>query len=135
LVAYNGVTEAQHNVAVCYEYGIGVPQNYRIAAQWYRLAYKQGSKEAMCNLGMLYARGRGVEKDENKGFQLIMESANRGYPWAMTILGHIYKNGLGLVCQRDLAKAIEWFQRAKENGEDVEDEISNLKSDCQKNTI
>ena len=69
LVAYNGFAEAQHNVAVCYEYGEGVPQNYKIAAKWYQLACKNELKIAMYKMGMLYARGLGVERDKNKAFQ------------------------------------------------------------------
>ena len=88
-----------------------------MAVKWYQLACKQGNAEAMNNLGMKYVRGLGVEKDENKAFQLIMESALRDNPKAMNNLGYFYFDGVG--CQRNTTKAMEWFQKAKENGEDV----------------
>ena len=124
LVAYYGFAEAQFYVGVDYEYGIGVPQNYKLAVKWYQLACKQGNAEAMNNLGMKYVRGLGVEKDENKAFQLIMESALRDNPKAMNNLGYFYFDGVG--CQRNTTKAMEWFQKAKENGEDVESGIINM---------
>ena len=124
LVAYNGFAEAQYNVAVCYEYGEGVPQNYKIAAKWYQLACKNELKIAMYKMGMLYARGLGVERDKNKAFQLVMESAHRDYPVAMKGLGYFYLDGVG--CQRNLNKAMEWFIKAKENGEDIDSCIVNM---------
>ena len=124
LVAYYGFAEAQFYVGVDYEYGIGVPQNYKLAVKWYQLACKQGNAEAMNNLGMKYVRGLGVEKDENKAFQLIMESALRDNPKAMNNLGYFYFDGVG--CQRNTTKAMEWFRKAKENGEDVDSCIINI---------
>ena len=124
LVAYHGSDAAQFNVGVDYEYGIGVSQSYKLAVKWYELACKQGNAEAMNNLGMKYLRGLGVEKDENKAFQLVMESAHRDNPVAMKNLGDFYLDGVG--CQRNTTKAMEWFQKAKENGEDVDSAIINM---------
>ena len=124
LVAYYGFDAAQFNVGVDYEYGIGVLQNYKLAVKWYQLASKQGNARAMNNLGMKYAWGLGVEKDEYKAFQLVMESAHRDNPVAMKNLGDFYLDGVG--CQRNTTKAMEWFQKAKENGEDVESGIINM---------
>jgi TPR repeat protein len=92
--------------------------------KWYQLASKQGNARAMNNLGMKYAWGLGVEKDEYKAFQLVMESAHRDNPVAMKNLGDFYLDGVG--CQRNTTKAMEWFQKAKENGEDVESGIINM---------
>ncbi len=124
LVAYYGFDAAQFNVGVDYEYGIGVLQNYKLAVKWYQLASKQGNARAMNNLGMKYAWGLGVEKDEYKAFQLVMESAHRDNPVAKKNLGDFYLDGVG--CQRNTTKAMEWFQKAKENGEDVESGIINM---------
>ena len=46
-----------------YEKGHGVPQNYKTAVKWYRLAAEQGYADAQGNLGAMYAFGRGVLKD------------------------------------------------------------------------
>ena len=43
-----------------YQWGQGVPKNYRIAHTWLSLASDQGWGEAMNNLAMMYRRGTGV---------------------------------------------------------------------------
>ena len=46
-----------------YDSGRGVPQDYKTALKWYRLAAKQGNATAQGNLGVMYAFGFGVQKD------------------------------------------------------------------------
>jgi TPR repeat protein len=48
---------------VAYEKGQGVPQDYREAVKWYRLAAAQGNELAQVNLGVMYTKGRGVGQD------------------------------------------------------------------------
>jgi len=46
-----------------YAYGQGVPQNYKEAARWFRLAADQGDAVAQFFLGLSYANGSGVPQD------------------------------------------------------------------------
>ncbi len=46
-----------------YEKGNGVPQDYKEAVRWYRLAAEQGDADAQYNLGLMHAKGRGVPQD------------------------------------------------------------------------
>jgi S1-C subfamily serine protease len=46
-----------------YDNGKGVPQNYKTAVKWYRLAAKQGDAFAQYNLGNMYNNGDGVSQD------------------------------------------------------------------------
>ena len=46
-----------------YETGNGVPQDYHLAAKWYRIAAEQGDVRAQHLLGLLYDRGQGVPLD------------------------------------------------------------------------
>jgi TPR repeat protein len=46
-----------------YETGRGVPQDYHLAAYWYRCAAEQGFAPAQHLLGLLYDRGQGVPLD------------------------------------------------------------------------
>jgi hypothetical protein len=46
-----------------YETGRGVPQDYHLAAFWYRQAAEQGNVRAQHLLGLLYDRGQGVPLD------------------------------------------------------------------------
>ena len=43
--------------------GKGVPQDYREAVKWYRLAAAQGNDLAQVSLGVMYTKGRGVRQD------------------------------------------------------------------------
>ena len=53
---------AQYNLGVMYENGQGVPQDYKTAVKWYRLAAEQGDAGAQFNLGVRTAR-TGVPQD------------------------------------------------------------------------
>jgi len=46
-----------------YDDGIGVPQDYKEAVKWYRLAAYQGDAAAQYNLGYMYYEGLGVPQD------------------------------------------------------------------------
>ena len=43
--------------------GQGVPQNYKTAVKWYKLAAEQGYALAQYNLGFMYGNGQGVPQD------------------------------------------------------------------------
>jgi len=61
----------QANLGVLYENGLGVPQDYGKARQWYEHAAPQGDANAQNNLGYLYVDGKGVPKDEKRGVEWI----------------------------------------------------------------
>jgi hypothetical protein len=43
-----------------YRNGDGVPQDYKAAVKWYRLAAEQGDADAQSNLGSMYGNGMGI---------------------------------------------------------------------------
>jgi len=45
-LARQGNADAQFHLGVMYEFGEGVPQDYKEAARWYRLAADQGDAHA-----------------------------------------------------------------------------------------
>lgn len=55
--------EAMLQLGKLYRSGIGLTQNYALAAQWIRAAALTGDSEAMVELGGLYRSGIGVERD------------------------------------------------------------------------
>ena len=61
--AENGEVAAQFNLAFMYAEGQGVPQDYKQAVKWSRLAADQGDGKAQYYLGAMYAKGRGVPQD------------------------------------------------------------------------
>jgi len=54
---------AQFNLGVMYRKGKGVPQDYKTAVKWYRLAAEQGNAHAQNNLARSYYFGTGVPVD------------------------------------------------------------------------
>ena len=54
---------AQYNLGVMYGDGEGVPQDYKEAVRWLRLAAEQGDSDAQNNLGLMYEEGEGVPQD------------------------------------------------------------------------
>jgi len=60
---------------VTYDKGQGVPQDYREALKWYRLAAEQGNAAAQNNLGTMYERGLGVPQDKVLAYALYNLSA------------------------------------------------------------
>jgi hypothetical protein len=62
-LAAAGNPEAQTYLARMYEKGLGVPQNYMVAAAWYRCAGGQGYPPAAYSLGLMYDKGHGVPQD------------------------------------------------------------------------
>jgi hypothetical protein len=59
-LAEQGNADAQYNLGLMYNNGIGVPQDYAEAMRLYRIAAKQGQANAQYGLGLLYEVGKGV---------------------------------------------------------------------------
>ena len=60
--AQAGDVPAQTLIALIYEGGYGVPQDFAKAFEWFRLAADAGDREAQFALGMMYMQGRGVAR-------------------------------------------------------------------------
>lgn len=63
--ANDGHSQAQFNLAVMFEQGIGTEKNLQKAFFWYSKAANQGDIEAQASLAAMYELGRGVEKNLN----------------------------------------------------------------------
>jgi len=62
-LAKEGDADAQRNLGLMYDLGVGVPQDDKAAVKWYTLAAEQGYAKAQSNLGIMYANGEGVIQD------------------------------------------------------------------------
>ena len=62
-----------------YGEGRGSPQDYVLAARWYRRAAEQGLAQAQHNLGALYDAGRGVPQDYVRAYAWLNLAAAQGY--------------------------------------------------------
>jgi TPR repeat protein len=73
--AARGDINAQAELGLLYSKGRGVPQNYHLAAMWYRRAAERGHCGAQLALGLLYNNGDGVPKNFMLAYMWIDLSA------------------------------------------------------------
>ena len=71
-------------LTILYANGQGVPQDYKAAVRWYRLAAEQGHAGAQVNLGGMYKTGKGVTKDYVHAYTWYSIAAANGYDDAAT---------------------------------------------------
>ena len=89
--AEQGNADAQINLGRIYQYGKGVPQNYKTAVKWYRLAAEQGNADAQTNLGGMYYKGTGVLQDFIRAHMWTNIVASQGDKDAMENRGGVAK--------------------------------------------
>lgn len=112
--AFDGVPEAQHDLAAIYTAGHGgVPQNYDRAAYWFEQAAANGVANAAYNLGVLNHQGLGIDQNMDKAIGWYSRAAELGHPEAQYNLGIAYIEGIGV--PYDAAKAAAYFENAANN--------------------
>lgn len=84
------------HLGLMYFNGQGVPQDYKEAVKWYRLAADQGHDNAQSNLGLMYFNGQGVPQDYKEAVKLFRLAAYQGFSFAQSNLGWMYEHGLGV---------------------------------------
>ena len=112
--ARRGLAEAQYELGVAYDRGLGVTQNHATAAGWYHRAAEQGLTDAQYNLATLYDEGLGTPRDIELAREWYIRAADAGEARAMNNLGYIYEKGLLGV--RDYDEAVVWYRRAARKG-------------------
>lgn len=77
--AERGNAPAQFRLALCYEEGQGVSQDYAQAIYWWRKAAEQGYAWAQYSLGICYAEGLGVDQDSKQAESWKNLAIQNGY--------------------------------------------------------
>ena len=113
-LAARGDAEAQHNLAMLYRKGAGVPRNFEQSVQWFRRAAEQGVPDAQYMLGYSYDGGEGVRQSTKWAFIWYRKAAEQGHGLAQVNLGVMYANGAGV--EQDLEQAYLWFHAAAAQG-------------------
>jgi hypothetical protein len=113
-LAEEGNVEAQFNLGLLYENGLGVPQDGATAALWYRRAAEQNDRMAQAYLGEMYAQGLLVPRDDVQALQWFRSAAERGDAASQYNVGLFYATGWGVAPNGVLAVA--WLTVALENG-------------------
>ena len=77
--AEQGHVGVQFYLAVMYEKGQVIPQDYQEAVKWYRRAANQGDVEAQSSLGWMYSLGEGVPQDFVLAYKWMHLAAAQGH--------------------------------------------------------
>ena len=112
--AERGDAPAQFNLALMYDRGLGVPQDYAVALKWLRKAAEQGFIEAEFNLGNMYDNGLGVSSDNAQAVKWFRKAAEQGYASAQKNLGAKY--GMGQGVPQSYPEAYVWSSVAVMSG-------------------
>ncbi|KAF9899169.1 hypothetical protein EC991_009394 [Linnemannia zychae] len=112
--ADQGFAPAQYNLGSMYRDGLGVPQDYSAALDWYHQAASQGYAEAQYSIGLMYRHGQDVPQDFTAAMEWYQKAASKGHDGALKNIGMLYDNGLG-VPQSD-SLAMEWYRKAADQG-------------------
>jgi uncharacterized protein len=71
ILAPQGDPTAQTYLGYMFANGKGVPQDFIVAAGWYRCASQQGVARAQYQLGLMYDKAQGVPQDYVKAYALV----------------------------------------------------------------
>jgi len=98
-----------------YAQGAGVPQDYRVARNWFERAAGQGNRLAQSALGTVFRRGLGVPQDLRQAATWYRRAAEAGDPDSAWFLSQMCAKGQGM--EPDKAQSLKWLQRAADTGQ------------------
>jgi hypothetical protein len=111
--AEQGNAEAQYNLAMLYDRGLGVERDDAEALKWYRKAAEQGYAKAQYNLGMMYYFGKGVPQDKEIGYQWVILASDQGMKAAKDATTELAKQLSNEQMTNAKAAAKAWSQAHK----------------------
>ncbi len=112
--AEHGDVNAQIELGLAYYEGREVPQDKKLAADWFLKAAEQNNISAQHYMGWMYARADGVKKNIEKAIYWYTKAAEQGHVDSQINLANIYMKGEGI--KKDFAKAHKWYQQAANTG-------------------
>lgn len=111
-----GNPQAAERIGRLYLDGNGVEQDFEKAKSYFNKAIAKGWEHAKMELAQMHLNGQGFPKDPSKAISIYEEHAAEDRIGSAELeLGRIYFEGK--VVSKDLAKAREWFEIAKQEGQ------------------
>lgn len=101
-------------VGRCYQEGLVVAPDSKVATEWLKRAADNGNSFAQLALGFGYSDGTVGERNLPESLRWNTLAAEQGNSSAMRNLGFLYAEGIQ--GKPELEKAFEWFRRAAEAG-------------------
>ena len=112
--ASQGHTEAQYQLSVCYDRGIGVRRNITEAAKWCQMAAFGGHAKAQSEIGYCYEYGQGVVRNIKEAVSWYEMASAQGNIEAKNNLAFCYQKGRGV--HKDVKEAIRLYEEAAAGG-------------------
>lgn len=112
--AKKGDVNAQYDLAVCYQKGLGITVNNKMAFTWFKKAAEKGSRYAQFNLGECYLKAIGTPVNEQLAFHWYQNALKNGNKDALPMLGLCYYAGKG--AKIDYKKAVVYFRQSADAG-------------------
>jgi TPR repeat protein len=112
---------------------MGLAQDSKQAASWFRKAAEQGYDEAQYNLGFSYYRGDGVTKDVVQEVFWYRKAAEQGHAGAQFRLGLCYAMGEGVL--KDEIEAYAYWSLAGATMTESLKNLGILKANLSKNDL
>ncbi len=111
-----GQVEGQYKLAGYYLTGYKnlIPQDFSIAAKWYRLAAQANHPKSAFALAYMLDQGIGIRRNRKKAIQWYEKAAESGLVDAQNNLAVLYANGSA--GKSDPIKAYVWFSIAASQG-------------------
>jgi hypothetical protein len=95
--AERGDAEAQFDMGYLYYMAgkdpaiVGIPQSYKLAAEWYEKAARQGHSRAQYNMAVLHLQGEGVERDPVEAYAWLLLSSANGHAPSLVLIDELNK--------------------------------------------
>jgi TPR repeat protein len=109
----NGDASSQFNLALLYQFGLGVVKDVDRAVFWYAKAAAVGDSKSQTNLGHLLYEGIDVKRDISKAMELFEYAARQGNVSAQYNLSRAYLAGVGV--KPDFIKGFVWLSMASKS--------------------
>lgn len=114
VLAERGEPRAQLMLAVLYDGGHGVTQDFGEARRLYELAAAQNHAPAFGLLGRMYEMGRGGSQDLTKAVDLYERGIAVGDDWSAFARAFQYETGEG--AEHNMAEAVRLYRMAADQG-------------------
>ena len=120
--AQNGDAKAQFDLGVMYFRGIGVPQDYMKALDFFEKASNQGYERAKEYIPKTYfalgshyfSEDAGERQDDQEAFKWFSKAAELGHAQSQYIIGLMYYFGEGI--PKDESKGVQLIKQSAQNG-------------------
>lgn len=108
------LASARYYLGCMYSHGLGVGQNYEMAAKLFRSAAKCEHHGAENALAEALYKGQGIEKHWLHASEMWRKAADGGNADAQNSLAGMYFRGE--IVNKDYAEAAKWYRKAAEQG-------------------